>query len=195
MIKKFNDYEQTRGYSDSTALPKGGYVCKIVGVKPQESKFGQTIKIAFDIAEGDYKDFYQQKFDANTNEDKKWPGTYLLNVPNDDGTQQDGWTKRRFRTFTDALEDSNAGYHFDWDETKFKNKMIGIVFNGREWQAPDGRILMLTNPAQVTSVEKIRKGNFKIPADKLLPNHPAAPSDNLNDLVAVPEGVEEELPF
>lgn len=198
MIKKFGDYEQTRGYSEGEQLPKGGYVCKIIGAKIQENEYGQCIKIAFDIAEGEFKDFYQKKYDANTNEDKKWSGTFLLNVPTDDGSEKDGWTKRRFRTFTDALEDSNAGYHFDWDETKFKGKQVGFVFNYREWQASDGRLIMSPNVAKTTSVEKIRSGNFKVPEDRLLKT---VKHDNqgqqagANSFINIPEGVNEEIPF
>ena len=198
MIKKFGDYEQTRGYSDSEHLPRGGYVCKIIGAKMQENEYGQSVKIAFDIAEGEYKDFYQKKYDANTNEDKKWSGTFLLNVPNDDGTQQDGWSKRRFRTFTDALEDSNPNYHFDWDETKFKGKLVGFIFNYREWQAPDGRLIRSANPAKTVSVDKIRKGNFKIPADKLLENvsrGSGQTDDGTTGFINIPDGVEKEVPF
>jgi hypothetical protein len=199
MIKQFKDFDQTRGYSNSEQLPRGGYVCKIIGAKPQDSQYGQSIKIAFDIAEGEYKDFYQKKFDANSSEDKKWPGTFLLNVPTDDGSERDGWTKRKFRTFTDALEDSNAGYHFDWDETKFKGKLIGFVFNYREWEAPDGRAVMSPNAANTTSVENIRKGNFKIPQDKLLRTHSTPSTQPSNPtsqpFIGISEGVDTEVPF
>ena len=197
MIKKFGDYEQTKGYSDGgEQLPRGGYVCKIIGAKVQENEYGQSIKIAFDIAEGEHKDYFQKKYDANTNEDKKWPGTFLLNVPSDDGTPQDGWTKRRFRTFTDALEDSNAGYHFDWDETKFKSKLVGFVFNYREWKAPDGRYVMSPNVAKTTSVDKIRKGSFKVPEDKLQKKSFDSPGQiGTGDFNIIPEGVDEEIPF
>lgn len=194
MIPKFNDYDKTRGLSDSQQLPRGGYVCKIIGAKVQDSGFGQTIKIAYDIAEGDHTGFYQQKFDSNTNEDKKWPAVFLLNIPSDDGSDQDNWTKRKFRTFTDALEDSNTGYHFDWDESKFKGKLIGFVMNYREWTAPDGRTVLSPNPARALSADKIRSGDFKIPDDKLLSNkqvQAASPDDFVN----VPEGTEEEVPF
>ncbi len=199
MIKKFNDFDQTKGYTDSAQLPRGGYVCKIVGAKPMDGGYGQSIKIAFDIIEGDYKDYYQKKYAANNSEDKKWPGTFLLNVPSDDGSERDGWTKRRFRTFTDALEDSNLGYHFDWDETKFKNKLIGFVFNYREWEASDGKVVLIPNPANVTSVDNIRKENYKIPADRMLKGRKAtAPASSPADpmgFMAVPEGSEEEIPF
>ena len=198
MIKKFGDYDQTKGYSDSEQLPRGGYVCKIIGAKMQENEYGQSVKIAFDIAEGEYKDFFQKKFDANTNEDKKWSGTFLLNVPTDDGSEKDGWSKRRFRTFTDALEDSNPNYHFDWDETKFKGKLVGFIFNYREWQAPDGRLIRSANPAKTVSVDKIRKGNFKIPADKLLEKVSGGSGqtdEGTSGFINIPEGVEKEVPF
>lgn len=202
MIKKFNDYEQTRAYTDGQSLPRGGYVCKIIGAKPQDSQFGQSIKIAFDIVEGEYSGYYQKKFDANTNEDRKWPGTFLLNVPRDDGSERDGWTKRSFRTFTDALEDSNPGYHFDWDEAKFKGKMIGFVFNYREWTAPDGREVMSPNAARATTIDKIRKGDFKIPKDKLLPGRTEAGTSagapeyaGSDDMLNIPAGTDEEVPF
>jgi hypothetical protein len=197
MIKKFGDYEQTKGYSDGgEQLPRGGYVCKIIGAKVQENEYGQSIKIAFDIAEGEYKDYFQKKYDANTNEDKKWPGTFLLNVPADDGTDRDKWSKRKFRTFTDALEDSNAGYHFDWDEGKFKNKLVGFVFNYREWQAPDGRYVMSPNVAKSTSVDKIRKGSFKVPEDRLKKKAvDSAGQTGTGDFNIIPEGVDEEIPF
>ena len=198
MIKKFGDYDQTKGYSDGgEQLPRGGYVCKIIGAKVQENEYGQSIKIAFDIAEGEFKDFYQKKYDANTNEDKKWSGTYLLNVPSDDGSEKDGWTKRRFRTFTDALEDSNTGYHFDWDETKFKGKLVGFVFNYREWQAQDGRLIKSPNVGKTTSADKIRKGEFKVPPDKLLNQVKSNNSDQSGsgNFINIPEGVNEEIPF
>ena len=154
------------------------------------------------IVEGEYSGYYQKKFDANTNEDRKWPGTFLLNVPRDDGSERDGWTKRSFRTFTDALEDSNPGYHFDWDEAKFKGKMIGFVFNYREWTAPDGREVMSPNAARATTIDKIRKGDFKIPKDKLLPGHTDAGTSastpeyaGSDDMLNIPPGTDEEVPF
>lgn len=195
MIKKFGDFEQTRGYSDSEQLPRGGYVCKIIGAKVIENDYGQSIKIALDIAEGEYAGFYQRKFDANTNEDKKWSGTYLLSVPKDDGTKEDGWTKRKFRTFTDALEDSNPNYHFDWDETKFTGKFVGFVFNYREWKSPDGRIVSSANAANAVSIDKIRKGSYKIPDDKLLRKPSETPTGSTTGFTNIPEGVNEEVPF
>ena len=198
MITQFKDYSTTKAYTESTILPRGGYVCKIIGAKVMpENQFGQSIKIAFDIAEGEYAGYYQAKFDANTNEDKKWPGVYMLNVPTDDGSEKDGWTKRRFRTFTDALEESNAGYHFDWDETKFKDKLIGFIFNYREWENSQGNTIMVPNAKNVTSVQKIRDGKYKIPDDKLLSGSSRRSASRIDDsFIDIPEGVmSDEVPF
>ncbi len=196
MIKQFKDYSTTRAYTDSETLPRGGYVCKIIGAKVMpENQFGQSIKIAFDIAEGEYVGYYQRKFEANTSEDKKWPGVFMLNVPNDDGSEKDGWTKRRFRTFTDALEESNSGYHFDWDESKFKDKLIGFVFNYREWKNSQGVSVMTPNAKNVTSVQKIREGKYKVPEDKLLPGHQSKPVTD-DSFIYIPDDVAEDgVPF
>ena len=89
---------------------------------------------------GNTKTFFANEYHNQQQEDKKWHCNYLLNVPNDDGTEKDGWTKRRFKTVTEALESSNTGYHFDWDEKKFKGKLIGGLFNEREYQKNDGNV-------------------------------------------------------
>ena len=75
--RKSNTFEQ---------LPKGAYVIKIMGAKEDTWPSGdKVLKIAFDIAEGKYKDFYQAMFERNTNEDKQWPydAVFNLNVPAD----------------------------------------------------------------------------------------------------------------
>ena len=198
MIKKFDDFEKTQAYTDSVKLPRGGYVCKIAGAKIEENQRGQYVKIAFDINEGEFAGYYQNKYSSNTNEDKKWPGVFTLNVPLDDGSEKDGWTKRRFKTFTNALEDSNSGYHFDWDETKFKGKLIGLVFNYREYEF-DGQRGMVPNPAQVANINDIRENKFKIPKDKMLNGSKPDGSDkeaSINGFVSITSGPAiEEIPF
>lgn len=194
MIKKFNDYDSTKSYSDFPTLPKGAYICKVMGASIGKSSSGEYIKVSFDIAEGEYAGFYATDYRAQQGEDKKWRGNYFLNIPADDGTEKDGWTKRRFKTFTEALEECNPGYHFDWDETKFKGKLFGGLFNQREYKNQRGEYSWITNLAQVTTVEKIKSGSFKIPADRPAKYRPAPPTSE--GFMDVPAGAEEEgLPF
>lgn len=196
MIKKFGDYEQTKSYSDFQRLPKGGYVLKIMGAEVCESSNGQYIKIGCDIAEGEYKDFFTSEYCGQQSEDKKWHCNYLLNVPKDDKSEKDGWTKRRFKTVTEAMEESNPGYHFDWDEKKFKGKLIGGLFNEREYRANNGEVRTATNLAQLCSVEKIRSGDYKIPNDKLLQDSSQSYfQTGGNEFMSIPDGIQDELPF
>ena len=195
-IKRFGDYDKTQGYGGFTSLPKGGYVVRIMGAVVCENSRGQYVKVSADIAEGEFQGYYTRDYENQQSEDKKWHCNYLLSVPNDDGTEQDGWTKRRFKTFTDALEDSNPGYHFDWDESKFKGLLIGGLFNEREYEKNDGSIGRSTNFAQVVSVDRIRSGNYKVPDDKLLKkSFGGSSSGGDSDWMTVPEGTADELPF
>lgn len=192
-IKRFGDYEATKSYGEVQVLPKGGYVLKIMGAEICENKVGQYVKISVDIAEGEYKDYYANDYRNQQSEDKKWRGNYLLNVPNDDGSEKDGWTKRRFKTVIEALEESNAGYHFDWDEKKFKGKLIGGLFNEREYEF-NGDIKKSTNLAQLCSVEKIRKGTYQLPEDKLL-SRTNATNTVTPGFMSIPDGIGDSLPF
>ncbi|MBQ6578991.1 MAG: hypothetical protein IJL91_14800 [Bacteroidales bacterium] len=193
-IKQFGDYANTKAYGNFPSLPKGGYVMKIMGAKVENGKYGQYVEISMDIAEGEYKDFFTKEYQNQTGEDKKYHCRYFLNVPLDDGSEKDGWTKRRFKTFTEALEDSNAGYSFDWDENRFRGLLIGALFNEREYEKSDGSIGSVINIAQVTSVDKIRSGDFTIPKDRLL-NKSGSGGTTSDGFMKIPEGVDEQLPF
>ena len=188
MIRRFGDYDKVKGYSDAERLPKGGYVLKVLAAETKQGNYGDYIEVNFDIEEGDYYHYY-------ANEDKKWRGKYLLNVPKDDGSEQDGWAKRKFKTFTTALEDSNPGYHFDWDETKFKGKLFGGLFHEREYEKQDGTVGTSVNVGGVCSVDKIRAGEYKLPKDKPLKTNQSYTTASGTDWMGVPEGADNELPF
>lgn len=168
MIKKF-DIDKTKEYGEFEMLPRGGYVCVVMGAKVEERADGsQVIVLAMDIAEGDYAAYFQQSFNRQTGDNKVWPCRYWLNVPKDDGSERDEWDKRKFKTFTTSLEKSNEGYKFDWDEKKFTGKTIGALFNYREFETSSGTVGVAPNLAQVRSADAIRKGEYKLPKDKKL---------------------------
>lgn len=195
-IKRFGDYETTKAYGDIQALPKGGYVLKVLGAEVCSNSVGQYVKLGCDIVEGEYANFYANEYKNQQSEDKKWHCNYLLNVPNDDGSEKDGWTKRRFKTVIEAFEEANPGYHFDWDENKLKGKLIGGLFNEREYQATDGSVKRTTNLAQLCSVEKVRSGKYQLPEDRLLPaNSFNTRSTSGSGFMSIPDGAGDSLPF
>lgn len=198
-MKKLNGYAAAQTYSDQERLPVGGYVLKILDVKYQENDWGDVIILSFDIEEGEHKGFYAANYKAQTQEDKKWKGTYRLRVPKDDGTEQDNWTMRRFKTVISNFEDSNQGYHWNWDEQTLKGKLIGALFNNKEYRF-NGREGFFTNCHSLVTVEKIRSGEFKIPADTLLRDKPnsnnlAGAATDSDGFMNIPDGIDEDLPF
>lgn len=191
MIDRFKDFDNVKGYGEFKQLPKGGYILVIKNASIEQSSNGKYIRISCDIAEGDYKDFFMDDYRAQNGEDKKWRCNYLLNIPKDDGSERDGWTKRSFKTFTDALEDSNSGYHFDWDEQKFKGKLIGGLFNIRQYKSRNGDIRESTNLKRICTVAMIREQTYKLPNDDLLKEERTASSGDA-PWMDIPET---EVPF
>lgn len=178
------------------ALPKGAYVVKIIGVKQEKWPSGdEVLRIAFDIAEGDYKGFYQKQFDANTNEDKKWPfdAVYNLNVPNDN-SQEYVWTN--WNTFFADLEDSNNGFTFSGDVKTLKDKVIGGKFHIEQTEYK-GNVYDHTKLKWSCVADDVRSGKAgKMPNDKLVDSRSStSATSGSDDFMSIPDGTEEEVPF
>lgn len=169
MIKNYSGQKAEKTFS-SKKLPAGGYVVKIVNAKVEDYKWGSVLVLAYDVCEGDYAGFFKDQFDSNPNEDKKWKGTYRLTVPDEDSQYFES-NKRQFNNFIYALEDSNKGYHYDADESKFKDKKIGVIYRNREWEM-NGSTGWTTECGTVTNVDDIRNNTFKQLSDKPLKNSP-----------------------
>ena len=106
-------------------LPKAAYVIRILSAKVAKTSSGfDQIVIAFDIAEGEYKDFYKNMYDRNTSEDKKWPNdaVFRLSIPYNNCPD---YVVTNYDTFFADLEDSNNGFVFSGDEKSLKGKLIG----------------------------------------------------------------------
>ena len=152
-----------QGYSDRESLPlgKGGYVLRIMSAVEKINSVGSYLELSCDIAEGEYKDFFANDYKAQSGE-KKWHCTKFVNVPKDDGSEKDEWAKRALKTLTDAVEGSNPGYHWDWDETKLKGKIVGGLFRVEEFLGrTDNQVHEAVRLASFTTAEKIRTGNFR----------------------------------
>jgi len=198
----FEDAQKAARYTGSTRLPKGGYVCKILGVKIESGKNGNSdmMKVQFDIAEGELTGFFKKQYDENTDDNKKYKGQTIIYLPKDDGTEQDGWTKNTFAKWTNSLEDSNDGYKWDWDEKKWKNKLIGLVF-GETGTVIDGKEIVYTDCRYPVAVSDIRENKFKEPQFKAKNGYGQSKLDaptstgEATDFMNIPDDLQEELPF
>lgn len=150
-------------------LPAGGYVAKILDASEVSYSWGNVLLISFDIYEGDKAGFFRQDYDGQLPEDRKWRGTYRLRVPKDDGTEQDNWSKKTFNRAMYAIEASNSGYHWDWNEAGLKGKVVGVLYRNKEWEM-DGKTGWTTECCAMIAADDIRQGKFKMPKDKPLAN-------------------------
>lgn len=204
-MKQFNGFEDAQKsarYTGGAKLPKGAYVAKIMNVRYEKGENGASSRIIvqFDIAEGEYKDFFKKAYDADTSEDKKWKGKATIYEPTDDGSDKDKWTKNKFAKWTNAFEDSNKGYSWDWDENKWKGLLIGLNYRITK-KMIDGRPCSYTEVAYPLEVETVRSGKAPEAKDYIADNYKEdasasnTASSSGDDFMNVPAGVDAEIPF
>lgn len=194
-MKPFADYETTQAAGEFEKLPKGAYEVRIEQAKvtTYTGKDGtpfEKLEIAFDIDKGEYAGYYRRNLEAQQQEDKTWKGVLRIYVPKDDGSEKDLWTKRKFKAIIQAIEDSNPGYHWDWNESGLRGKIVGCIFQWKEW-AYNGKSGWFANPYNFIDVAKVRSGEFKLPDDKPLPENQKPVSPN----ISAADESEDDFPF
>ena len=169
-MKRFNTFKpEIRAAAEQ--LPVGGYICKILNAEEISYSWGSVLVLSFDICEGEHKDFYKNQFNNQVGENKKWKGTFRVNVPKDDGSEKDGWTAKTFNHVIGVIEDANPGYRFEFDETTLKNKLIGLAFREEEW-AYDGKTGWAVRAFRAIPVGDVKDGKFGKLDPKPLKNKP-----------------------
>ena len=159
------DSVQAAVMGEQEVLEPGGYICKILKAEIKESSSGKEMMVInYDIAEGDRKDFFANKYRNNTNENKKWQGVYYQ-------LTEDNSTKF-FKGMITAIEKSNEGYKFKFDETTLKGKLFGGIFGREEYfNINTGKQQFSTKLLWIRNIDTIKSGNFETPADKLMNNN------------------------
>lgn len=195
-MKQFNGFEDAKKAAQASGgqkLPAGAYVCEVVGVAYNNGENGKSdyIIVQFDIAEGEFKGFFKKQYEENQNDNKKYKGTTRIYVPTDDGSENDERTKKSFASWTSSFEDSNVGYSWDWDEKKWKGKLVGIVF-GETGTRIDDKDVIYTEARFAVSADKVRKGTAPVAKFKEKNGYGTSSS---NGWMNVSDNTPEELPF
>lgn len=167
-MRKPEGYDNTRVYGDFKKLEKGGYVCRIMKVEETKSRTDgkEMLVISLDIAEGENKDFFANRYRSDDRQDKKWGCTVYQLVYDKEGN-----TNRGFKTFISGVESSNSGFKVIWGDNfceSLKNKLVGGIFGEEEYEKKDGNIGVSVKCKSFRSVDVIRSGDFDIPEKKLL---------------------------
>lgn len=171
MAKKPNGYDETKEYGGNRfkSLPADGYICLIRHIEETKSAKGYPmLKVALDIAEGDYKDYFLNLFQVRKEKDPmtaKYPNDGIKYVMLEDSS---GRCSRAFKSFCGALE--KCGYTI-WDSKdnflidNITGKLIGATF-GREESYWNGNYYWNTKCQFFCTVDDIKNGNFRVPEDK-----------------------------
>ena len=164
-------YNKSQRRQSFEQLPKAAYVVEIKSAKEEKNKKddGTHLTIFFDIAEGEYQNYYRKRYDSNKNEDKKWPNdaVFRLTIPYPNCPD---YVVTNYDTFFADLEDSNNGFVFGGDEKALKGKLIGAKMHIRQTEY-NGKVYDHTHMKWSCVAEDVRKGKItRFPDDVLVQN-------------------------
>lgn len=161
-MKRISNYDSIQASGEYERLPAGGYVLRIQSAIDDPSK--EYLAIVYDIAEGPEAGRYRDE-EADNDYRHRFIRSYKEKALG------------MFKAFTNALEESNPGYKWDFNEKALPGKLLGVVLGYEEYEANDGNVKERLRVASCISADRIRKGDFKVPElRKLKPEQPAAGS-------------------
>ena len=167
-MQKPSDFDEAREYGEQKPLESGGHILIIKKVEETTSSTGKAmIIINFDTADRDKQPkYFKQRYDADTRQEKKWPGRVWQLVYNDDGS-----TNPSFKTFITSVEKSNSSsFKVKWGDKFcdcFKDKLVGGVFRREQFVNNKGKTAWAVKCMGFRSVAAIDEG-VEIPEDKYL---------------------------
>lgn len=161
-MRPIENFDKIPASGDFEKLPAGGYVLRIQAVTDDAKK--EYLAIVYDIAEGPEAGRYKNE-EAENDYRHRFIRSYKEKALG------------MFKAFTNALEESNPGYKWDWKEGALPGKLLGVTIGYEEYEANDGTVKERTRIASCMSASRIRKGDFKVPElRKLKTEQPVAGS-------------------
>lgn len=166
MLKKPTEWDKIEGieYGDYEMLELGGHEVIIKNAYEYTGQSGTTsLKVEVDIAAGDKQaGYYQKQYDNNILADRKWPNGACKYI----SLREDSNCVALFKGFTTAVENSNPGYKWNFDETTLIGKKLCGVFGLEEFEKQDGTISTTVKLVQLRSLDKLKE--VKVPKVKLI---------------------------
>ena len=134
-MKPTQNWENTQGNSASIAnaaeLTAGGHGETILKIDMTEINGKEVMLIYHDIKDGsEFDGYFMNKF----NNQKKFGEATFKGIYRMFTTGNDGNTNSYFKGFITAVENSNPGYKWNWDEKTLKGKKVGIVYRMEDWE-------------------------------------------------------------
>ena len=162
-MKAFNGFKSEASGKSFEQLPPGAYVAQIKAVKMEGQEPDQTLILRLDVSEGEYEGYYTKRYIHDTKNEKsrypaKYKGDFRIRIPNENNKKA-MYPESDLRRFNDAIyriEQSNAGYHWDWNEDGLKGLTVGMsvrqgTYNGSGY----------TKIARLEIADDVRRGLVK----------------------------------
>lgn len=178
-MKKIEGYENVNEVGEFKPLPAGVYhlvIKEVIDVPERE-----YLDIHFDIADGEFKDYYASS--------KRGFGSTIKSYK-DNKIEPKKSALPFFKAFITAVEKSNPGYKWDWDESRLVGKKIVGEF-GEEEYLDNGQVKVSCKLCNFRSFQAEKDGLCQIPPKKCI-ERPVALT-NTDDTVTIP--LDSDLPF
>lgn len=154
-MRPIEGYELVNEAGEFKRLPAGIYGVKITNVVDVPEK--EYLEIYCDITKGEYANYFKTLVDNGLRDSSKEIRSYKTNA------------LPFFKAFITAVEKTNPGYHWDWDEKKLIGKNVIAVFGEEEYEDKEGNIKIRTVVTEFRSLEAFQQGKIKVPELKKLP--------------------------
>lgn len=154
-MKPIEGYDLVNEAGEFKKLPAGIYGVRITSVTDVPEN--QYLRITCDITKGEYANYFKTLVDSGLSDTSSSIRSYKQNaVP-------------FFKAFITAVEKTNPGYHWDWDEKKLVGKNVIAVFGEEEYVDKNGEVKVGTHLVEFRSLEAYQAGRIKVPELKKLP--------------------------
>jgi len=174
-MKFIEGYDSINEAGELKTLPAGAYACKIIEVVDVPEK--EYLDVYFDIAEGEFKGYFKVLQENTGKNYGRITRSYKTNA------------LPFFKAFITAVEKSNPGYKWNWDEKTLNDKFCAVAFRDEEY-LKDGEIKVNAKADEIRSLQALRNGEIKIKPLKKYEGE--VPTSTQSAPVEIPD---DDLPF
>lgn len=177
-MRPIEGYDLINEAGEFRKLPAGIYGVRITKVvdKPEN----EYLEVYCDITKGEYAGYFKSQVDSGFKDLSLHIRSYKTKA------------LPFFKAFITAVEKTNPGFKWDWDEQKLVGKAVIAVFGEEEYLDKEGNVKVGTKLVEFRSLQAYQEGKIKIPDLKKLPESSIDRGVSTTNPVEI---TETELPF